>query len=154
VCKFVAPAFMIALLLLGCGSDDSDPKLAPPELADHRWRLTSATDAQGAPIEALDAEVAGPIDMGFYDRYMSWDENCNGLNGSYAVEGQMLRITGPGLPSTLVGCTPSQERAREALRRSFYSEMTWSVAPSAGSSTLALTSLVDGSVAMFVATPK
>jgi hypothetical protein len=147
---------MIALLLFGCGSGESESKFesAPPDLADHRWQLTSATNAQGTSIEALDAGVAGQIDLWFFDSYMGWDDNCNGLNGRYAVEGQSLRITGPGLPTTLIGCPPAQERVRDTLVHSFFTEMTWRVASTDGSITLVLTSLVDGSIATLVAAPK
>jgi hypothetical protein len=157
-------ALMIALLLFGCGSAESESNRsgesgseshsAPPELADHRWQLTSATNAQGAPIEALDVGIAGQIDLWFFDSYMGWDDNCNGLNGRHAVEGQSLRITGPGLPTTLIGCAPAQERARDTLMHSFFSEMTWSVTSTNGSSTLVLTSSMDGSIATLIAAPK
>jgi hypothetical protein len=148
-------ALVITPLFLGCGSDQSRrEEVAPAELTEPQWRLTSATSAQGVPIEAFDAEVAGPIDMRFFDKYMLWDDNCNGLNGRYAVEGQSLRITGPGLPTTLVGCLPQHVRARDAVAQSFLTEMTWNVTSSGGATTLVLTSLVDGSVATLAARPK
>jgi hypothetical protein len=154
--KAVGLAILLSLFVVGCGSSSSSS--APSELADPRWRLTSAKTAQGASIAALESEEAGQVDLFLIDKYMTWTNGCNGVSGTYEVDGPSLRITGPNrLPVPAVPaieCTPAQARVEAAVRQSFYSEMTWSVASTSSGSTLTLTSLQDGSVAMFVATPR
>ncbi len=147
--KSIVTAFIVAFVLPACGGDSrKDNGLAPPELADHRWRLVSATSAQGVQIEALDPKAFGPVHLGFQDKSIFWDVNCNGLGGAYSVEGESLRIT-CSFPPTAMLCSTRHDEAFAALRHSFFREMKWRVVTSEQLSALILTSSVDGSVATF-----
>ena len=146
----VVIASLVALHPAYGGASRRDDGLAPSELTDHRWRLSSVANAQRVRIEALDPKVFGPIHMRFQDNAMFWDINCSGLGGEYSVEGQLLRVTRP-FPPTGMFCSTRHDEAFAILSHSFYEEMKWRVLRTTNDlSALILTSSVDGSVATFI----
>src|SRR3546814_1705856 len=62
-------------------------------LAGHHWRLASATDADGARIDALFPGDDRVLMLGFADGRVSVSGGCNGQGASYAVgDGGKLEV--------------------------------------------------------------
>jgi hypothetical protein len=73
---------------------DQPPRPAAPDsgnasriglLADHHWRLTSATDGRGQAIPALSRTTGRPIELGFPDGRIEIRGGCNLRGGSYQI---------------------------------------------------------------------
>src|SRR3546814_17559540 len=67
-------------------ADASVPYVADSAtLAGHHWRLASATDADGARIDALFPGTDHVLTLEFADSRVSVSGGCNGQGASYAV---------------------------------------------------------------------
>ncbi|MEO6102201.1 MAG: META domain-containing protein, partial [Pseudoxanthomonas sp.] len=75
---------------------------AEAAFASRHWRLTDATDANGQRIEALFANVDKPLQLDFSEGRASISNTCNGMGGSYTVQGAQLAF-GP-MVSTKRAC--------------------------------------------------
>lgn len=119
----IAPA-VLACALTACaagngGKSDSMPAApAPPatgapdsssasagisdQLPRYHWKLQDARSADGARIEALFARADKPLTLDFHDGRVSVRNACNGIGGSYTLEGGTLAF-GP-MMGTMMAC--------------------------------------------------
>jgi heat shock protein HslJ len=94
---------VLALALVGCGSDDggsvSEVSTDPAELTGVVWVLDEAT--RGALAE--DAPAAVDITLEFTDGQVSGTAGCNSYSGSYEADDQGALSFGP-LATTQMAC--------------------------------------------------
>jgi heat shock protein HslJ len=72
-------------------------------LPKYHWRLASAVDAQGRPIDALLVRPAQPLTLDFQDGRLAISNTCNRMSGSYTLGGNGVAIG--RLASTMMACT-------------------------------------------------
>ena len=66
------------------------------------WRLASATDAKGQPIDALQARPAQPVTLDFRKGQIAVSNTCNRMSGRYTLGPNKLTID--KLASTMMAC--------------------------------------------------
>jgi heat shock protein HslJ len=71
-------------------------------LADHHWRLTDASAADGSRIDALFPRADNPLQLDFADGRVSVSNTCNRMGGRYTLDGDAF-ATGD-LAQTLMAC--------------------------------------------------
>ena len=83
-------------------------------LEDHRWTLTTATDADHQPLDVLFPAADSPFVFAFAGSRLTVDGGCNGLRGSYRLGADDVLSLGP-LASTMRACEPPLMAAETAL---------------------------------------
>lgn len=73
-------------------------------LGTHHWTLENATDAGGKRIDGLFVRADKPVTLDFTGGRIAVGNTCNGLGGSYTLEGDALSIG--NLMSTQMACEP------------------------------------------------
>lgn len=71
-------------------------------LPKYHWRLASAVDAKGRPIDALLVRPAQPLTLEFKDGKLAIGNTCNRMGGTYMVGGN--GVTVGKLASTMMAC--------------------------------------------------
>lgn len=71
-------------------------------LDDYHWRLADATSADGARIDALFPRADRPLQLDFAEGRVGVSNACNGIGGSYALEGD--RFSTGELMQTMMAC--------------------------------------------------
>lgn len=96
------------------GPADTKPATDSAMLAGYRWKLESATDAQGKRIDAL-FPGDHPLALNFESGRVGVSGGCNRMGGAYVVDAQdQLKVA--SLQSTLMGCDAPLMAADEAIR--------------------------------------
>jgi heat shock protein HslJ len=84
------------------------------QLANHRWTLTSANDAQAQPMSALFPAGGRPYQFAFSNTGVSVQGPCNALTGGFQLNAEgLLEI--PPLRATMMACEPELMAADTAL---------------------------------------
>ena len=83
-------------------------------LESHRWTLTSATDAQGKPIDGLPAGAGRAIVFNFTEGRLNVEGGCNRTFGGYRIEGDS-RLKVGRMASTMMACEPAAMKADATL---------------------------------------
>ena len=81
-------------------------------LPTHHWRLTAATDAQGARIDALFARPDLPLQLDFADGRVAVSNTCNRMAGGFTLEGATLTLA--PMASTMMACADPKLSALDA----------------------------------------
>lgn len=93
---------VLAALLAACtsapGGDDTRKPATPVSatsavpLESYHWDLSSATDARGQPIAALQPTTSKPLRLDFGKGHLGVSGGCNRIGGSYEFEEGVLRV--------------------------------------------------------------
>jgi heat shock protein HslJ len=84
------------------------------QLANHRWTLTAASDAQAQPLATLFPAAGRPYQFAFSATGLSVQGPCNALAGAFQVNAEgLLEI--PPLRATMMACEPELMAADTAL---------------------------------------
>lgn len=84
------------------GSQQAQPADAAAQLPRHHWALQDARASDGTRIDALFAREDKPLTLDFADGRVTVRNACNGIGGSYAVQGATLTF-GPMI-GTMMAC--------------------------------------------------
>ncbi len=110
----ITPALLACALAACAGTGSSDkaasqqPTQAAPQGIDaaqlprHHWKLQDARAGDGKRIDALFARHDKPLTLDFHDGNVSVRNACNGIGGSYTLEGDTLTF-GP-MMGTMMAC--------------------------------------------------
>lgn len=126
------PILALALLLPACTtapstqdasastSSDADASMDAPSgalaktLGEYRWRLESATDAQGRRIDALFPAADRALTLSFADDRVGVEGGCNRMGGAYTLDAQgRLRVA--RMNATMMACAPPLMAADAAI---------------------------------------
>jgi heat shock protein HslJ len=102
-----------SLLQLAPGGPGARTGLAEV-LEDHRWTLTSTTDADNQPVASLFPSADRPFVFTFAGSRLMVEGGCNGLRGGYQLGADGLLTTGPMI-STQMACDAPLMAADKAL---------------------------------------
>jgi len=102
-----------SLLRLASVQPDARTGLAEM-LEDHRWTLSSATDAGNQPLGSLFPSADRPFVFNFAGSRLMVEGGCNGLRGGYQLGADGL-LTLSQLASTQMACDPPLMAADKAL---------------------------------------
>jgi heat shock protein HslJ len=81
-----------------------------------RWRLASAADAQGRPIEAVAPGPGRTFEMAFADATLGIQGRCNRMNGGWRLDAEG-RLNVLRLASTQMACEPAAMQADDAMAK-------------------------------------
>lgn len=95
-------------------ADAKSPPADSPMLAGYRWKLESATDAQGKRIDALFPGGDRALTLKFEGGNVGVTGGCNQLGGKYEVDAQGQLKTAD-LASTLMACDEPLMKADKAI---------------------------------------
>ncbi|MEL1263371.1 META and DUF4377 domain-containing protein [Pseudoxanthomonas putridarboris] len=82
------------------------PAAAGDLLPRYHWRLSDATDARNARIDALFVRADQPVQLDFADGRASISNTCNRMGGGYTLEGNTLTLG--RLASTMMACADNK----------------------------------------------
>lgn len=102
-----------SLVRLATAQPDARTGLAEM-LEDHRWTLSSATDAGNQPLGSLFPSADRPFVFNFAGSRLMVEGGCNGLRGGYQLGADGL-LTLSQLASTQMACDPPLMAADKAL---------------------------------------
>jgi heat shock protein HslJ len=104
--KYLIVLLVISAALSACAAEEDSASLTGP------WKLVSYGPA-GAQIPAVEGAEAG---LTFNeDGMVTGNSGCNGLGGSYTVEGD--QITFSEVVATLMACDDSRMRQEDAVQQ-------------------------------------
>lgn len=86
----------------GKAATSATPPIDAQWLHQYRWRLTEATDRAGKHIDALFIRNDKPLTLDFTADRLSVINSCNGIGGSYSLNGDRLQVG--TLAHTLMAC--------------------------------------------------
>ncbi|PNS08685.1 META and DUF4377 domain-containing protein [Solilutibacter silvestris] len=120
----IAPSLLACVLVACAGtgsSDKSQSTIAPGassqtstgaqtgaamQLPRYHWKLQDARASSGGRIDALFARVDKPVTLDFHDGQVNVRNACNGIGGSYTVDGGAITF-GP-MMGTMMACADSK----------------------------------------------
>ena len=110
----IQPAAPTAPVAATPPADTNPPTTDSAMLAGYRWKLESATDAQGKRIDALFPGGDRALALNFEGGRVGVSGGCNRLGGTYAVDAQnQLKVA--SLQSTLMACDAPLMAADKAI---------------------------------------
>lgn len=163
----IAPAVLACALAACAGSNGgkADSTTAPPastaanaadspatgadmsaQLPRYHWRLQDARSRDGGRIDALFARANKPLTLDFHDGRVSVRNACNGIGGSYTLDGGTLAF-GP-MVGTMMACADPKLTALDGAVTSRLNGKS-QVALTAGASPSLTITLADGDVLTF-----
>lgn len=129
-------AFLLPLLLAAChAGTPTDRQPQSPAGSDAlaqvgRWKLQSATDAQGRPIAAAVPRGKGVHALVFAEGRLAIEGGCNHIGGSYRFDASG-RLVVSDMQSTLRACVDEQLMAADsAVSALMEGSAAWSIAES------------------------
>lgn len=113
------------------GSPDATAATTPAAtgagaLAGHHWRLESATDADGARIDALFPGPDHVLTLDFKDQRIAVSGGCNGQGGGYRFDDQD-RLEVAQLAATMKACAAPLMDADAAIGKLLAQPLQWRV---------------------------
>ena len=116
--KYLLILFVISLAISACSANGAG---ASPSLVGS-WKLTSygPTDAQTPAVEDTEAGLTFNE-----DGTVSGDSGCNGLGGTYTVEGD--QVTFGEIVSTLMACDDPRMAQEDAVHRVLTDTATYKI---------------------------
>lgn len=121
--------FVLPLALAACaqsgktapGTDDGAPPshtdapaIGDAALTGYRWKLETATDAQGKRIDALFPPGGKGLALTFADGNANVSGGCNRMGSRYTIDARG-RLQVAAMRSTMMACEPALMRADEAI---------------------------------------
>lgn len=99
-------------------------------LESHRWTLTSASNAQGQPVDGLAVGAEPAVVFQFADGRLNVEGGCNRLFGGYQVDGGNRLLLSP-MASTMMACDPAAMQVDAALAELLAGPVQIELAPGA-----------------------